>query len=211
MARPSNRRPAGAISVRRCARVVSTPGDLPEGARRPRRTPPGFNAGGDDYLTKPFRFDELVVARLRALPRRSGAARATTLGGLCLDPVTHAITGDDGAVSRAPTEFRVLSDAGRQLGGGRAPPRSSSARRGPRARWYVATPSTRTSRACGASCRKCPRTPPSRPPATSGTGSLKRGAGACRRSRGSKKASPREGGTAPPPTGRGGRLRCSSD
>ena len=32
----------------------------------------GFSAGGDDYVTKPFHFDE-VVARLRALLRRSGA------------------------------------------------------------------------------------------------------------------------------------------
>jgi DNA-binding response OmpR family regulator len=38
--------------------------------------------------------DELVP-RLRALLRRSGADRATTLGGLCLDPVTHAITDDE--------------------------------------------------------------------------------------------------------------------
>ena len=40
----------------------------------------GFSAGGDDYVTKPFHFDE-VVARLRALMRRSGADAATTLGG----------------------------------------------------------------------------------------------------------------------------------
>ena len=68
----------------------------------------GFSAGGDDYVTKPFRFAELV-ARLRALLRRSGADPATTVGGLRLDPVTHAITGDAGEVSLTPTEFRVLA------------------------------------------------------------------------------------------------------
>ena len=39
----------------------------------------GFSAGGDDYVTKPFHFDE-VVARLRALLRRSGADASTTVG-----------------------------------------------------------------------------------------------------------------------------------
>ena len=68
----------------------------------------GFNAGGDDYVTKPFHLDE-VVARLRALLRRSGADASTTVGALRLDPVAHAITGDDGEVSLTPTEFRVLA------------------------------------------------------------------------------------------------------
>jgi DNA-binding response OmpR family regulator len=57
---------------------------------------------------KPFHFDE-VVARLRALMRRSGVDAATTLGVLRLDPVAHAITGDDGQASLTPTEFRVLA------------------------------------------------------------------------------------------------------
>jgi DNA-binding response OmpR family regulator len=68
----------------------------------------GFSAGGDDYLTKPFHFDELV-ARLRALLRRSGADAAATVGTLRLDPVAHQVSGDGGAATLTPTEFRVLA------------------------------------------------------------------------------------------------------
>src|SRR5881227_267058 len=39
----------------------------------------GFGAGGDDYVSKPFVFDE-VVARLRALLRRAGANGAVSVG-----------------------------------------------------------------------------------------------------------------------------------
>ena len=47
----------------------------------------GFDAGGDDYLTKPFAFVELV-ARLHALLRRAGADGAVEAAGLRLDPAT---------------------------------------------------------------------------------------------------------------------------
>jgi two-component system OmpR family response regulator len=68
----------------------------------------GFSAGGDDYVTKPFHFDE-VVARLRALLKRAGADAATTVGALRLDPVAHSVTGDEGEASLTPTEFRLLA------------------------------------------------------------------------------------------------------
>jgi two-component system OmpR family response regulator len=68
----------------------------------------GFSAGGDDYVVKPFSFDE-VVARLHALVRRAGVDTATQVGALRLDPVAHAVTCGDAEVSLTPTEFRLLA------------------------------------------------------------------------------------------------------
>src|SRR3954447_22827832 len=68
----------------------------------------GFSAGGDDYLTKPFHFAELV-ARLHALLRRAGADPAAHVGPLRLDPVTHAVSSGERQTSLTPTEFRLLA------------------------------------------------------------------------------------------------------
>jgi DNA-binding response OmpR family regulator len=68
----------------------------------------GFDAGGDDYLTKPFDFAELV-ARLQALLRRAGAATAVEGAGLVLDPVSHGVSGAGGSCPLTPTEFRLLA------------------------------------------------------------------------------------------------------
>jgi two-component system response regulator MprA len=67
----------------------------------------GFEAGGDDYLTKPFDLDEVRV-RLDALLRRTPAPAAADPGGAVLDPARHALVLDDTEVSLTPTEFRLL-------------------------------------------------------------------------------------------------------
>ena len=68
----------------------------------------GFAAGGDDYLTKPFAFAELV-ARLHALIKRGGSDLATNVGELRLDPVTHAASCGGEIADLTPTEFRILA------------------------------------------------------------------------------------------------------
>jgi two-component system response regulator MprA len=68
----------------------------------------GFDAGGDDYVTKPFALVELV-ARLQALLRRSGGNAAVEAAGLRLDPVAHSVSGGGKEIPLTPTEFRLLA------------------------------------------------------------------------------------------------------
>lgn len=72
----------------------------------------GLTAGGDDYVTKPFSLEE-VVARLRALMRRSGARQAISesvlqVGDLTLDEDSHEVTRAGTEVSLTATEFELL-------------------------------------------------------------------------------------------------------
>lgn len=70
----------------------------------------GIDEGADDYLSKPFRMEE-VLARLRALIRRSSGQLqpAIRCGAVTLDPRLARVTRDDVPVKLTSHEFRVLS------------------------------------------------------------------------------------------------------
>lgn len=70
----------------------------------------GFNAGADDYVTKPFEAEEVVV-RLRALIRRSSghASPELQVGGIVLNTLSGRVTDDGAPLNLTGLEFRVLS------------------------------------------------------------------------------------------------------
>ena len=72
----------------------------------------GLTAGGDDYVTKPFSLEE-VVARLRALMRRTGAHQSSessvlVVGDLVMDEDSREVSRDGADISLTATEFELL-------------------------------------------------------------------------------------------------------
>jgi two-component system, OmpR family, response regulator len=90
--------------------IVTARGQVAERVR-------GLDAGADDYLAKPFAFDELL-ARLRALMRRAPAERPAVLrvGDLLVDPATREVHRGDRAVDLTAREFAVLEYLARNAG-----------------------------------------------------------------------------------------------
>ncbi len=78
----------------------------------------GLRAGGDDYLTKPYAFSELL-ARIEALGRRSAPNSADTVyrtGDLELDRLAHKVTRGGAEIVLQPREFRLLEYLMRHAG-----------------------------------------------------------------------------------------------
>jgi two-component system response regulator QseB len=77
----------------------------------------GLDAGADDYLVKPFSFEELS-ARIRALLRRRGGVAEPVLrqGALTLNPSTHEVRLNESAVHLSAREFALLEALMRRPG-----------------------------------------------------------------------------------------------
>jgi DNA-binding response OmpR family regulator len=77
----------------------------------------GLDLGADDYMTKPFSFNELLL-RLRAVKRRASARQSTLqVADLSLDPIAHRVCRGGEAISLTRTEYslleRLMTNAGR--------------------------------------------------------------------------------------------------
>lgn len=76
----------------------------------------GLDAGADDYITKPFAFEELL-ARIRAMLRKDSKIPTTlSAGGLTLDLVTHRVTRQGKEIALTAKEYALLEYLMRNAG-----------------------------------------------------------------------------------------------
>jgi DNA-binding response OmpR family regulator len=91
------------------SRNVSTPVLMLTARDTPSDRIRGLDAGCDDYMVKPFDFQELL-ARLRALMRRPAGILGVRLraGALTIDPVTRVASVNTEAIVLTPTEYAIV-------------------------------------------------------------------------------------------------------
>jgi two-component system, OmpR family, response regulator len=92
-----------AEGVRTPVLVLSALGDVDDRVK-------GLRAGGDDYLTKPYAYSELL-ARIEALARRAVPEEQETryvVGDLLLDRLSHRVSRAGEAIPLQPREYRLL-------------------------------------------------------------------------------------------------------
>jgi DNA-binding response OmpR family regulator len=77
----------------------------------------GLDVGADDYMTKPFSFNELL-ARLRAVKRRGSMPRPVQfeVGDLRIDPATREVSRDGSRISLTRTEYSLLEQLAYRAG-----------------------------------------------------------------------------------------------
>src|ERR1700704_3257209 len=101
-----------AEEIRTPALILSALGEVDDRVK-------GLRAGGDDYLTKPYAFSELL-ARVEVLARRNrpglGEETVFRVNGLELDRLAHKLTRDGKEIPLQPREFRLLEYLMRHAG-----------------------------------------------------------------------------------------------
>jgi two-component system OmpR family response regulator len=92
-----------AVEIHTPALILSALGEVDDRVK-------GLRAGGDDYLTKPYAFSELL-SRIEILARRTSPEEGATrlvVGDLVLDRLSHKVTRAGEAIMLQPREFRLL-------------------------------------------------------------------------------------------------------
>lgn len=76
----------------------------------------GLDAGADDYVTKPFAFEELLARVRAALRRKAPAGEVLTVGDLIIRPASREVERNDRVITLTAREFDLLEFLARNVG-----------------------------------------------------------------------------------------------